>query len=141
MEVPPVCPICGKEGQNARLIGSASYCNAAGAPSGGSVWCEAVCTDCDVDLRFTSKKGVPSVWYLIAPEKSQLLRLLSNDEVEAITNKMQRYKAIGAKWNALLLRRRPGDEIWRYQFNDKHTGITVVRNGLPIACFNTIGSL
>jgi hypothetical protein len=84
---------------------------------------------------------IPGEWRIDAPDPDQLVSALAEPETAAIAAKVRRYKKIGAKWQSMLARRRPGDEVWRFNLERGRTGITLVRNGRPIARFETFGSL
>ncbi len=72
---------------------------------------------------------------MIAPEKSALLQEMTLAEVDQLSNKLFRYEALGEKWRTFLAKRRPTDELWRYDLGDEQTGIAIVREETPIAEF------
>jgi hypothetical protein len=105
------------------------------------LWYFGRCAVCDVDFNLQVERTIPGEWQIDAPDASQLLSALAEAETEAISAKVGRFKKIGAKWQSILARRRPGDEVWRFNSDGGRTGITLVRNGRPIARFETFGSL
>jgi hypothetical protein len=64
---------------------------------------------------------------------------LGDDELKQITNKLDRYATVGPKWFAFVALKRESDEFWRYREDDR-TAIAIVRNGIPVASFKTLGS-
>lgn len=127
---PPPCPMCGGTVTGVHRSGSWRERN-----GGGGFWFDGKCVPCDIDFRLSLRNREPGTWRMIAPEKSALLQELTTAEVDQLNNKLLRYKALGEKWRTFQAKRRPTDELWRFDLGDERTGIAIVREGTPIAEF------
>jgi hypothetical protein len=128
------CILCGGEIAGAQRIGSWHS-----GTSGGS-WFRGECPACGIEHGAHRTRGAPFRWHLLAPGAEFLTTPLTTEEHEHLNRKLRRYPAIGLRWQNLALRRRPGDELWRYVEGDQ-SGVALVRNGVPVGCFEVPGDL
>src|SRR5262245_33013212 len=136
-EVPTgTCPLCGGTIREVRKVGHWHD-----PVRGFGTWYSGRCGVCDVDFSLSFERFIPGEWRIDAPDANQLSAVLSEKEIDDISTKFGRYKIRGAKWQSMLGRRRPGDEVWRFNSFGGTTGIAIVRNGTPIARFEMVGDL
>jgi hypothetical protein len=76
-------------------------------------------------------------------EREWLTAQIAEEEVARLTEKLSRYKVLGAKWAEFLAKKRLADQLWRFvnHANRGKTAIAVVRNGVPIADYWVFGDL
>lgn len=126
------CSLCGAPIEEIARVGHARLLD-----RGSLFWFSGRCIVCDIDFTFYLQHG-RGEWRLNAPSVADLQAVMEQSEVEQLTRKLERYKIRGAKWQALLNRCRPQDELWRYVSADGSTGVAVVRNGQPVHGFWTL---
>ncbi|HYV36599.1 MAG TPA: hypothetical protein VE988_12880 [Gemmataceae bacterium] len=109
---------------------------------GGGFWFSGYCPSCDIDFRLSVRNGIFDAWKPDGPQVSELKSAVEENELVAISAKLQRYSILGAKWQTFLSRRRGGDVVWRFGSADTNPkGFAVVRCGQPVSRFVVLSSM
>ena len=135
------CPLCGGEIIDIRTVGHWRERKELGGS--GGFWLAGKCVPCGVDFQKAVSKTRPSGWRMTVAEREWLTEQIAEEEVARLTEKLSRYKVLGGKWAAFLAKKRPTDQLWRFNNHaqkDK-AAIAIVRNGIPIADFRVFGDL
>jgi hypothetical protein len=135
------CPLCGGEITDIRTVGHWRERKELG--SGGGFWLAGKCVPCGVDFQKAVSKTRPGGWRMTVAEREWLTEQIAEEEVARLTEKLSRYKVLGAKWAEFLAKKRLADQLWRFNNHTQEdkTGIAIVRNGIPIADFRAFGDL
>ena len=128
------CPICGCRVTCVEYVGGWSEIG-----GGGGLWYNAKCVPCSIDFRLDVRNGVPGAWRMLAPPKASLAEPIGPETLDRLNAKLLRYRALGRTWADFLAKRHLGDELWRYRRDNGRDGVTIVRNGTPIAGFSCAG--
>src|SRR5258708_5656266 len=88
-----ICSLCGGTIAEVRKIGHWDD-----RDRGFGAWYSGRCAECDVDFRLAFERSSPGNWRIDAPDKDQLISVLTDAEIAAASARVLRFEVIGAKW-------------------------------------------